>query len=135
MRRLLPARTATVAILAAAAALGTAAGPAAAAYTPPTVAWVNQNVILSPDKSHADVTGKYQCVGGREGTHLWVSVKQGPRLDPATDHTSSSDADAWYDTNWNFENSEAGLTVNCDGHWHASRITVKPQFEIGRAHV
>ncbi len=96
-------------------------------YHDPQVAWTNKNVHVSPDGSKAYVLGKYRCWGGRAGTHLWVSVKQGPRLSEP-DHTGSSYADAWYDTNWNFQNSEAGLTVNCDGHWHVTRAVLKNVF-------
>jgi hypothetical protein len=128
MKRAMSARTVTVATLCAGLAVGAGAGPAAAAYAAPEIAWVNQNVVLAPDKSSAQITGKYRCVGGREGTHLWVSAKQGPRIDPDAGNTGSSYADAWYDTNYNFENDPAGLTVDCDGKWHVSRITVKPVF-------
>ena len=96
-------------------------------YADPQVAWTGHNVILAPDGSQAYVLGKYRCWGGRAGTHLWVSVKQGPGLSEP-DHTGSSDAQAWYDTNWNFQNSEAGLTVNCNGHWHVTRYVLKPEF-------
>jgi hypothetical protein len=113
-----------------AAAAMVVASPAVAkhpAYADPEVAWVGKNIHVTPDGSKAFVLGKYRCYGGREGTHLWVSVKQGPRLSEP-DHTGSSYADAWYDTNWNFEHSEAGLTVDCDGHWHAQRIVLKQVF-------
>jgi hypothetical protein len=96
-------------------------------YADPEVDWVGRNVHVSPDGSKAFVVGKYRCYGGRSGSHLWVSVKQGPDLQEP-DQTGSSYADAWYDTNCNFENSEAGLTVDCDGHWHVARITMKQVF-------
>ena len=104
-----------------------AATAKAKAYQDPQVAWVGKNVHVSPDGSKAFVNGKVRCFGGRTGTHLWVSVKQGPRLSEP-DHTGSSYADAWYDTNWNFEESPAGLTVDCDGHWHVVRVTMKNVF-------
>lgn len=99
----------------------------AAEYADPQVAWTGTTINVAPDGSAAFVTGKYKCFGGSEGTHLWVSVKQGPNLSEP-DQTGSSYADAWYDTNWNFENSEAGLTVDCDGHWHVTRYTLKQVF-------
>jgi hypothetical protein len=99
----------------------------AAAYADPQVAWTGTTINVSADGSEAYVLGKYQCYGGEANTHLWVSVKQGPRLSEP-DQTGSSYADAWYDTNWNFENSEAGLTVDCDGHWHVTRYTLKQVF-------
>jgi hypothetical protein len=92
----------------------------------PQVAWTGMNVNVSPDGSSAYINGKYKCDGGREGTHLWVSVKQGAGVDP--EHTGSEYADAWYDTNWNNDESEAGLTVDCDGHWHVSRVELRQQF-------
>ena len=102
-------------------------GASAAVYEDPQVAWTGMNINVAPDGSAAYVNGKYKCYGGQEGTHLWVSVKQGPGLD--ADHTSSGDAAAWYDTNWNYsEDNPAGLTVNCDGRWHTTRYTLKPEF-------
>jgi hypothetical protein len=117
--------------------LGAPSIAAPAAYHHPQVAWTGKNVHVSPDGSKAFVIGKYRCWGGRTGTHLWVSVKQGPGLSEP-DHTGSSNADAWFDTNWNFQNSEAGLTVPCDGHWHVTRYTLKQEFGTlhdGKAYV
>lgn len=120
------ARSATVAAAAAIAAVSLPGPALADDYRPPQVAWTGMNISVSPDGGSAWINGKYNCVGGEEGTHLWVSVKQGPGLDD--EHTSSSDADAWYDTNWNFEDSEAGLTVDCDGRWHTTRYELKREF-------
>jgi hypothetical protein len=108
-------------------ALSGPAGAAPATYAPPQVAWTGHNVNVSPDGSSAYINGKYRCYGGRTGTHLWVSVKQGPNLSEP-DHTGSSYADAWYDTNWNFGVDPAGLTVACDGHWHTTRYQLKQEF-------
>lgn len=107
--------------------LGAPSFAAPATYADPEVAWTGHNIHVSPDGSEAYIIGKYRCWGGRTGTHLWVSVKQGSGLSEP-DHTSSGDADAWFDTNWNFEQSEAGLTVDCDGHWHVTRYTLKREF-------
>ena len=121
-------RVAAVMAVTAGAVLGAQVAPASAtpATGQPEVAWMNKNVILSADQSSATVLGKYRCSGGQVGTHLWVSVKQGPALD--AEHTTSEFATAWYDTNYNYANDPAGLTVDCDGKWHVSRITVKPVF-------
>ena len=121
------ARTAVLTALASGAFVA-ASAPAMAAPAPsaPEVAWVNTNVVVSADSSEATVLGKYRCSGGEEGTHLWVSVKQGPGIYPG--HTSSQYADAWYDTNYHYAEDPAGLTVDCDGKWHAERITVKRVF-------
>jgi hypothetical protein len=114
------------------------AGPASAAppYAPPEVSYVSA-VTLAHNAGRAFITATYKCSGGRTGTHLWVSAKQGPNISPP-DHTSSSDAKSWYDTNWNFEKSPAGLTVNCDGHWRTTTYVLKPEFgqlHKGRAFV
>ena len=121
-------RAAAVLALTAGAVLGAQAAPAsaAAAVGEPEVAWVNDNVFLSADGSSATVLGKYRCSGGQAGSHLWVSVKQGPGID--AEHTSSEFASAWYDTNYYFGQDPAGMTLDCDGKWHVSRITVKPVF-------
>ena len=104
-----------------------ALGMPAATADEPQVAWTGMNINVSPDGSAAYINGKYKCDGGEEGSHLWVSVKQGENID--ADHTSSSDADAWYDTNWNFsESNPAGLTVDCDGHWHVARYELRQVF-------
>jgi hypothetical protein len=104
------------------------AGPAQAKkvdYAQPQVAFTGKNVQVSPDGSKAFVLGKYRCWGGSTGSHLWVSVKQGPDLDLG-EHSSSSYAESWYDTNWNYsEANPAGLTADCDGHWHATRVVLK----------
>jgi hypothetical protein len=122
------ARTAVLTAVASGALVAASApAMAAPATSAPEVAWVNTNVVVSADRSEATVLGKYRCSGGEEGTHLWVSVKQGPGI--YAGHTSSSYADAWYDTNYNFtEDNPAGLTVDCDSKWHAERITVKRVF-------
>ena len=118
--------------LASAAALAAMGLPSAsaAAYADPQVAWTGMNINVAPDGSAAYINGKYKCYGGEAGTHLWVSVKQGDGLD--FDHTSSEDPavdlTAWYDTNWNFEQSESGLTVDCDGQWHVTRYELRQVF-------
>ena len=112
-------------VAAAALALATLGVPAATADGP-QVSWTGVNINVAPDGSAAYINGKYKCDGGEEGTHLWVSVKQGEGL--SFENTSSSLADAWYDTNWNFGESEAGLTVDCDGHWHVSRVELRQEF-------
>ena len=104
-----------------------ALGMPAATAEEPQVSWTGMNINVSPDGSTAYINGKYKCDGGEEGTHLWVSVKQGEALDD--EHTGSQYADAWYDTNWNFsESNPAGLTVDCDGHWHVARYELRQVF-------
>ena len=102
-----------------------AALPATADVLPaPEVSWVNENVIVTgADGTQAQLLAKYRCYGGEEGTHLWASVKQGG--DDLEGEGSSARATSWYDTNYQYANDPAGQTINCDGHWHATRFTVK----------
>jgi hypothetical protein len=87
------------------------------------VAFVNANVVVTgAHRDQATVLGKYRCDGGREGTHLWVSVKQGENLEA---EGSSQWATAHYDTNYMWAQDPAGMTLDCDGKWHAERVTVK----------
>ncbi|GHE77990.1 hypothetical protein GCM10017786_04440 [Amycolatopsis deserti] len=118
------AKAAAAALLAA----GFAAVPAAAASADPLpapeVAWVGQNVIVTgADADSAAVLAKYRCYGGEEGTHLWVSVKQGGA--DLEGEGSSQRATSWYDTNYHYAQDPAGLTVDCDGHWHTTRFVLK----------
>ena len=93
----------------------------------PEVAWTGVNINVAPDGSAAYISGKYRCDGGEEGTHLWVSVKQGDGL--SFENTSSSLADAWYDTNWMYSESDPdGLNVDCDGRWHVVRYELRQVF-------
>ena len=89
----------------------------------PEVAFVHDNVVVSADRAEATVLAKYRCFGGEEGTHLWVSVKQGG--EDLEGPGSSARARAWYDTNYQYAEDPAGQTLPCDGRWHATRITVK----------
>jgi hypothetical protein len=110
-------------------AVGTALVPAAAAQADealpaPEVAWVNDNVIVTgANGEEATLLAKYRCYGGETGTHLWASVKQGGE-DLEGEH-SSARATSWYDTNYQYATDPAGQTINCDGHWHATRFVVK----------
>ncbi|HET7682676.1 MAG TPA: hypothetical protein VFK34_03295 [Marmoricola sp.] len=108
-------------------ALGTALAPVAANaegdLPAPEVSFVHQNVIVTgAHQDEATVLAKYRCYGGEEGTHLWVSVKQGDNLEA---EGSSQWATSWYDTNYQWAENPAGQTIDCDGRWHATRFTVK----------
>lgn len=89
----------------------------------PEVAFVHDNVVVSADRAEATVLAKYRCFGGEEGTHLWVSIKQGG--EDLEGPGSSARARAWYDTNYQYAEDPAGQTLPCDGRWHATRFTVK----------
>lgn len=113
-------RTTRTAVLAltVAAATGIGMAPASAADSP--TGSVSSVVIKG---SNAVVTGTYRCSGGGNA-HLWSSVKQGARLSP--EHTGSSYADAWYDTN-HLVTPEGypALTVPCDGQTHTQQFLLR----------
>ncbi len=121
----------TLAIAVATVGLGVAASAAVAAapagadpYFPPQVLKV-QNVVEAPAYTHtAIVRATYQCWGGNAHTHLFIAVKQGPRVN-ATTHTSSDYARTFYSTNWNSDGP--GLSLNCDGQVHKRAFLLKPQ--------
>jgi hypothetical protein len=94
-------------------------------YAPPEVKYVS-DVVVSPNGADAYVVALYRCYGGSAGTHVWVSVKQGPLIN-TTDHTTSADAVSWYDTNWMFATSDTGLLANCNGKWQIAKIDMKPE--------
>jgi hypothetical protein len=109
--------------LAASAAVSAGAASATVTYAPPQVQWVG-DVVNAPAHTHtAIVRGRYKCYGG-EPTHLYIGVKQGPRVN-ATTHTSSEFARAFYSTNWNADGP--GLSLNCDGHSHKQAFLLRPQ--------
>jgi hypothetical protein len=122
----------------AAAAVGLAAalaGPAAAAgasqpdYANPQVEWVH-NVKATPDS--ATLIAKYRCWGGNEGTHLWVSLKQGggitgqPADELAQQEGTSGLAASWYDSHPD--------GVVCDGTWQIQHFTVYRELGIPGYH-
>lgn len=93
-------------------------------YREPEVAWV-KDVRASGDE--ATVKAKYRCYGGDEGTHLWVSLKQGGDIDNygaeqlSTMQGTSALAATWYDTN---AVDPTTVTLTCDGTWQVQRYTL-----------
>ncbi len=121
--RSLAVAAATVA-LAASAAVSAGTASATVSYAQPQVQWVG-DIVNAPAHTHtAIVRGRYKCYGGNSATHLYIGVKQGPRVN-ATTHTSSEFARAFYSTNWNADGP--GLSLNCDGHSHKQAFLLKPQ--------
>src|SRR5215213_10521286 len=93
---------AAAASLAAVVAGGTASAQAAQVdYADPQVEWVH-NVKATADS--ATLLAKYRCWGGNDGTHLWVSLKQGggitgqPADELAAQEGTSGLAASWYDS-------------------------------------
>jgi hypothetical protein len=117
--------TATVAIL----GQTTTAAAGQADYSQPQVAWV-QDVKSTADS--ATLVAKYRCWGGNEGTHLWVSLKQGGGITGQTidqlvqEEGTSAIAAAWYD------NHPPGVV--CDGKWQIQQFTVYREHGIPGYH-
>jgi hypothetical protein len=122
MRRVKAALIAAAAASMFAAAVAT---PVAAdeAYAPPVVFKIAPIVTVSGDS--AFVTATYQCFGGSGGgSHLYIGVKQGPKVN-ARNHTSSDWATTFYSTNWNFFVND-GLIATCDGTVRTDTFEVQP---------
>jgi hypothetical protein len=115
LKRLAIAAAMTVAVVGG----GTASAQAAqVAYADPQVAWVHN--VKSTDDS-ATLVAKYRCWGGNEGTHLWVSLKQGggisgPADELAQQEGTSAVAASWYDSH--------PENVVCNGKWQIQQFTV-----------
>lgn len=101
-------------------------------YRAPQVAWVS-DAKVSGDR--ASVLARYRCYGGNEGTHLWVSLKQGGGITGKTAEElsqmegTSALARAWYDTN---VVDPATVTLTCNGRWQVQRYTVARHPEKDR---
>jgi hypothetical protein len=82
-------------------------------------------VQLINNRNDALVTANYRCSGGEfgEGTHLWVSVKQGGP-DPSAPESGESTT-SWYDDH---------PKVVCDGNWHHTSYTLDLHSDKTRAH-
>ena len=107
------------------------AGPSAANddYQEPEVKWARQVYV------HGDValvTAKYRCFGGNEGTHLWVSLKQGRKIRALSAEElsqmegTSRLARAWYDTNATVKEVGAA-SIDCDGTYHTQSYVLGSQ--------
>ncbi|MDQ1724259.1 MAG: hypothetical protein QOG52_1287 [Frankiaceae bacterium] len=87
-------------------------------YHNPQVAWVHD---VKATNDSATLIAKYRCYGGNDGTHLWVSLKQGGGItgsptDLAAMQGTSMLARSWYDSH--------PEGVVCDGHWQIQMFTV-----------
>ena len=116
----------TVAALAAAAVLGTAA-PTLAAHTSATTTATLVGVVHQTSPTTATLMARYVCTGDPSQVHLWISVKQTAdrTADPALAEEGSGSrqiAAAW-------SQSHAGVAV-CDGKHHTAKFTVD-QLEQG----
>jgi hypothetical protein len=130
LKRMVAGAAATAAV-AVGALLGqtTEAAAAPADYSQPQVEWV-QDVKATADS--ATLFAKYRCWGGNEGTHLWVSLKQGGGITGQTidqlvqEEGTSAIAAAWYD------NHPDGVV--CDGKWQIQQFTIYREHGIPGYH-
>jgi hypothetical protein len=106
-------------------------GPAYAAkvdYANPRVAWVH-NVKATADS--ATLTAKYRCWGGNEGTHLWVSLKQGGGISGPADELAQQEGTSLLAASWYDSHPEG---VVCNGKWQIQRFTVYREMGIPDYH-
>ena len=93
------------------------------AYQPPQVFSIAPIVHASADGT-ATVTATYQCFGGEDGgAHLFIAVKQGPKVN-AQNHTTSAWSRTFYSTNFNYFLTDRGLLPTCDGTVRTDTFTV-----------
>jgi hypothetical protein len=89
---------------------------AATTYKAPVVKSIGK-VRYHGDLATVDAT--YKCYGGNEGTHIWVSLKQGPQIASKTIDQlvalegTSAIAKAYYDTN---PTDQQEVYIVCNGH-------------------
>ena len=108
----------------------------ATAYQEPQVAWVHQAKVKG---DRATVKAKYRCWGGNEGTHVWVSLKQGGKINDYTAQElsemegTSALARAWYDTNPPHADQSTVYLV-CNGKWQVQKYTLGRVEGKGRLH-
>jgi hypothetical protein len=99
------------------------ATPASAAAGDPTIDFTGGTVVAANGTASVEVT--YTCTDtGGQFSHLFVGVKQGPRVD--TDEHSGSDwAVSFYSTNWS---SDAGPNaLVCNGSPQVQTLVLRPQ--------
>ena len=131
--------TIPVVALSAPAAATAATTSTSSGYQNPEVAWVYK-AYIHKNMSSAAVLAKYRCWGGDTGTHLWVSLKQGPKISAMTPEElvnaegTSALARNYYDSH---PGDDPGTTgIHCNGEWQVQRFTVhkqKGQLRPGRA--
>jgi hypothetical protein len=104
--------------------LATAPAAGASDYQPPRV--LKLAPIVTTGDGTAFVTATYQCWGGQGGgSHLYIGLKQGPKVN-AQNHTTSSWARTFYSTNWNFFVDDRGLVATCDGTVRTDTFELQP---------
>lgn len=111
------------------------------AFATPAQAWPYQNPVVKWAGharfagGHAWVRAVYRCYGGNQNTHIWVSLKQGPKISAMTlkqlnkAEGTSQLARSWYDTN---KTDPQKVYIICDGTWQHQ--TFKLTREKGTLH-
>ena len=108
----------------AAVALSLSATTATADVAPQPTADFAGHLVAGPGATTVKI--RYSCTTSAEApiSHLYVGVKQGPRVNTEEGSTSAS-ADTFYSTNWK---SDAGPNaLRCDGARHTQTLVLKPQ--------
>src|SRR3954451_10427106 len=111
--------------------LSLAAAPAHAArvqYANPEVSWVHD---VKSTADSATLVAKYRCWGGDEGTHLWVSLKQGGGITGSADDLAAQEGTSGLAASWYDSHPEG---VHCNGHWQVQHFTVNREMGIPGYH-
>jgi len=101
---------------------------AQAAYANPEVEWVH-NVKATADS--ATLFAKYRCWGGDEGTHLWVSLKQGGGISGPADELAAQEGTSGIAASWYDSHPES---VVCNGTWQIQEFTAYREMGIPGYH-
>jgi hypothetical protein len=89
----------------------------------------------------ATVDARYRCYGGDEKTHIWVSLKQGRKIDRMSlrqltkSQETSKIARSWYDTNPT-DPSKGYNQLTCNGHtqWQRFLLTKEEGKRVLSSH-
>jgi hypothetical protein len=96
-------------------------------YKAPVVKWAGHARTLG---DHALVGARYRCFGGNVGTHVWVSLKQGPKITRMSlkqlkkAEGTSAISKSWYDTN---KTDPQLVYVVCNGKWQHQTFRLKKE--------
>lgn len=135
IRRLLPTALSALALTATSLVVASPVAQAADEYQLPKV---RSAKVVYAHGNQAVVKGVYRCSGGDEGSHVWASIKQGPKISAMTlkeltnTEGTSALARAWYDTNPG--GPPQGLTATCDGTWQDQLFILNREPDKGRLH-
>jgi len=97
---------------------------------PPTAAFAGRVVVAHGGYAGVPIT--YACHNDADHpfNHLFVALKQGPRVN-TTDRSGSSFAKTFYSTNWSADSGPNALT--CDGEQHTQLLVLQDDPEWAHA--